>query len=114
VTQLAADAVKVQELLDRATFGQRQQFAKTLALAPPPLHDLILPLCPPALVVTEYSLTCAVQVGSRRSLRLSLTALPLNLGLATLYQHTDNERSTLTVQVKPVPVPGAALARAAF
>jgi hypothetical protein len=103
VFALARDAVVTQMRLDEGVAERRARFAAALSALPEPARRALLPLAPPAIVVSEHRVTCALRVSTARSLSFSLVAKPINAGYCALYGVTEAERCSLTIEVKQAP-----------
>ncbi len=105
VAALAADAVRVQELLDDGVAQSRARFTRALAGLPEPARELLLPLAPGGVALTEYSIRCALRLATARSLSLQLVVQPINAGYSYLFATTAAEQSALCIEVRAVPQP---------
>lgn len=103
VSALAADSILIQRRMDQVTASQRERFAALLAAAPPPVRSLLLPLFPPTQLVKSHTVSCSLRMTKTHSTSGSIMVSPINLGHALLYETSQSEQSSLTIEVRSVP-----------
>ncbi len=103
VSALAADSILIQQRMDQVTASQRERFAALLAAAPPPVRSLLLPLVPPTQLVQSHTVSCSLRMTKTHSTSGSIMVSPINLGHALLYETSQSEQSSLTIEVRSVP-----------
>lgn len=102
---LAADAVAVQRLLDKASCQAQREHLALVWGAPEPLWEVLLPMMPPRLSVTSHRMTCSLRTKVSWSGEVSIGVKAINLGYALTYRTSHTTDATITVEVEQIPVP---------
>lgn len=105
VAALATDGVVIQRLLDAASSRQRDTFLRALKTAPAHVQSLLLPLAPASQTLHSHTVRCEVRMSVDHTANGGVLLSPLNLGFWGLYETSEQEKCSITVEVTTAPHP---------
>ena|SRR5947209_5720376 len=103
VGELALDAIRLQQLWNDAHTAEHSQFVQ-MVKAHPQIRELLMPLAPPLMSLSEFVVDAAVQIDVARKTEFTLTAKPINLEFTRRYQINTEQTSRIRITVTSGPM----------